>query len=118
MKKNRLLQILEPRVVREGTFDQLQKAAQLVKSCLNLNGEERPTMMEVAMEIQNLMRFTKHPWANGHGNEEMTSLIGDDEIQHSDLYDIHISSDNNVGDDTDQCGSSTASLLQPSASPR
>lgn len=118
MKKNRLFQILEPRLVKEGTFDQLQKTAQLVKRCLKLNGEERPTMTEVAMEIQNLRKFTQHPWANQHGNEEMTSLIGQSEIQHSDLYDIQISYDNNVGNDSDQCGSSTISLLHTSTSPR
>ncbi|KAK1368527.1 wall-associated receptor kinase-like 10 [Heracleum sosnowskyi] len=111
LKENRLFQILEPRVVKEGTFDQLEKVAQLVKRCLNLNGEERPTMMEVAMEIQNLRKFTKHPWANQHGNEEMMSFIGHSEIKHSDLYDIHINTDDNVRNASDQCGSSSSSLL-------
>ncbi|KAK1368525.1 putative wall-associated receptor kinase-like protein 16 [Heracleum sosnowskyi] len=111
LKQNLLFQILEPRVVKEGTFDQLERVAQLVKRCLNLNGEERPTMMEVAMEIQNLRKFTKHPWANQHGYEEMTSIVHHSELQHSDLYDIHMNTDNKVGNDSDQYGSSSSSLL-------
>ncbi|KAL0375360.1 UNVERIFIED_CONTAM: Wall-associated receptor kinase [Sesamum radiatum] len=63
VKENRLFQILEPRVVREGSLEQLQATAQLIKRCLHLNGEDRPTMKEVAMELEGLRKFTKHPWA-------------------------------------------------------
>ncbi|KAK1398216.1 putative wall-associated receptor kinase-like protein 16 [Heracleum sosnowskyi] len=52
LNENRLFQILEPRVVKEGTIDQLETTAQLVKRCLSLNGEERPTMKEVTMELE------------------------------------------------------------------
>ncbi|KAI3474224.1 hypothetical protein Pfo_029012 [Paulownia fortunei] len=58
MKENRLFQILEPRVVREGSLEQLQAIAELVKRCLQLNGEDRPTMKEVAMELEGLRKFT------------------------------------------------------------
>ncbi|KAL1834241.1 hypothetical protein ACET3Z_003892 [Daucus carota] len=102
MNKNCLFLILEPRIVKEGTPDQLEKAALLVRRCLNLNGEERPTMMEVAMELQNLRGFTKHPWANQQGHEEMTSLKGHSEIRHSNIYDIEMSSGSNFGNDSDQ----------------
>ncbi|KAK1355681.1 putative wall-associated receptor kinase-like protein 16 [Heracleum sosnowskyi] len=118
LKENRLLQIIEPRLVKEGTFDQLQKAAQLVKRCLNLNGDERPTMKEVTMEIESLRKYTKHPWANEHGNEDTTSLIGHTKIQHSDLYEIQLSSYHNVVQDSEQYSSGTISLLHPPTSPR
>ncbi|KAK4342719.1 hypothetical protein RND71_038535 [Anisodus tanguticus] len=89
MRRNQLFQILDRRVVREGSLEQLQKVAELVKSCLSLHGEDRPTMKEVASELENLRKFTKNnPWANGHGNEE-----NEDEL--SDLYTIPI--DSNVG---------------------
>ncbi|KAK4359590.1 hypothetical protein RND71_021819 [Anisodus tanguticus] len=82
MRKNQLFQILDRRVVREGSLEQLQKVAELVKSCLKLHGEDRPTMKEVAMELESLRKFTKNnPWANGHGNEE-------NEDESSDLYTI------------------------------
>ncbi|KAL8121758.1 hypothetical protein AgCh_018486 [Apium graveolens] len=122
VKENRLFQILETRIVREGTLDQLQKAAQLVMKCLSLNGQERPTMKEVSMEIESLRRFTRHPWANHqHDIEESRSLIGDNKIQHSDLYEVELSSHNNVGNHSEGYNSSsTISLLHPfpSTSPR
>ncbi|KAL1834240.1 hypothetical protein ACET3Z_003891 [Daucus carota] len=101
MNKNCLFLILEPRIVNEGTPDQLEKAALLVRRCLNLNGAERPTMMEVAMELQNLRGSTKHPWANQQGHEEIMSLKGHSEIRHSDLYDIKMSSGSNLGNDSE-----------------
>ncbi|KAL8093069.1 wall-associated receptor kinase 2-like [Apium graveolens] len=118
LKENRLLQIIEPQLVKEGTFDQLEKAAQLVKRCLNLNGDERPTMKEETMEIESLRKFTKHPWASENDNEDTTSLIAHTEIQHSNLYEIQLSSYHSVATDSEQHSSSTTSLLYPPTSPR
>ncbi|KAH0632159.1 hypothetical protein KY284_034945 [Solanum tuberosum] len=89
MRKNQLFQILDRRVVREGSLEQLQKVAELVKNCLRLHGEHRPTMKEVAMELESLQKFTKNnPWADGHGHEE-------NEDESTDLYTIPI--DSNTG---------------------
>ena len=118
LKEHRLFQIIEPRLLKEGTLDQLQKAAKLVKRCLNLSGEERPTMKEVTMEIEGLRKLAKHPWANQHGDEDTTSLLGHTENQHSDLYEIQLSSYHNVVKDSEPYSSSTISLLHPPTSPR
>ncbi|KAM7481502.1 hypothetical protein LguiB_006085 [Lonicera macranthoides] len=83
MKQNRLFQILEPRILKEGTLEQLQATAELVKKCLNLNGEDRPTMKEVAMELEGLRKFTKHPWVIQQRHEEFECLVSE-----SDLYSI------------------------------
>ncbi|XP_004246320.1 wall-associated receptor kinase 2 [Solanum lycopersicum] len=89
MRKNQLFQILDRRVVKEGSLEQLQKVAELVKNCLRLHGEHRPTMKEVAMKLESLRKFTKNnPWANGHGPEE-------NEDESTDLYTIPI--DSNTG---------------------
>ncbi|KAK1355639.1 putative wall-associated receptor kinase-like protein 16 [Heracleum sosnowskyi] len=117
LKENRLYQILEPRILKEGSLDQLQKAAELVKRCLKLSGDKRPTMKEVAIEIENLRKFTKHPWANRHDNEETTSFIGQTELPYSDLYEIQQSSCHNVVNDSLQYSSSTISLLHPPSGP-
>ncbi|KAL8197640.1 hypothetical protein R6Q57_024345 [Mikania cordata] len=85
LKENRLFQILEPRVVREGTIDQLQQIGELVKRCLNLTGDERPTMREVAIELEGLRKFTQHPWASRDGDEENANLINM-EREEMDLY--------------------------------
>ncbi|XP_047309627.1 putative wall-associated receptor kinase-like 16 [Impatiens glandulifera] len=88
MKDNKLFQVLEPRVVREGTLEQLQLVATLVKKCLSMNGEDRPTMKEVAMELEGLKRYTKHPWAQTPNQEEGVRLMGDES---SDLYIVEMS---------------------------
>ncbi|XP_059668020.1 putative wall-associated receptor kinase-like 16 isoform X2 [Cornus florida] len=99
MKQNRLFQILEPRVRREGTSEQLQTVAELVKKCLNLIGEERPTMKEVAMELEGVRKFTKDPWVHDHqSHEDAVELIG----EASDLYAVPISPYTNYGDSTEQ----------------
>ncbi len=54
MKENRLFEILDPRVVNGGNVEQLMEVAMLVKRCLRLKGEERPTMKEVAIELEGL----------------------------------------------------------------
>ncbi|KAF5764766.1 putative protein kinase RLK-Pelle-WAK family [Helianthus annuus] len=84
LKTNNLFQILDPRVVREGSLDQLQAIASLVKRCLNMNGYDRPTMKEVAMELEGLRKYTKQPWVNQHGPEAVH------EGEYSDLYNVSI----------------------------
>ncbi|KAL8146601.1 hypothetical protein AgCh_004360 [Apium graveolens] len=109
--EHRIFQILDPRVVREGTFEQLEAAARLVKRCLSLYCKERPTMKEVTMEIERLRIFNKHLWAIQHGNEETTRFIDRMDVQHSDLYEIQPSSNHNIRDTPEQYNSSPVSLL-------
>uniref|UniRef100_A0A1S3X3Z3 Wall-associated receptor kinase 5-like n=1 Tax=Nicotiana tabacum TaxID=4097 RepID=A0A1S3X3Z3_TOBAC len=86
MNKNSLFQILDRRVVKEGNLEQLQKIGELVKSCLHLHGEDRPTMKEVAMELESLRKFTKNnPWPTENGHEK-----SEDELSY--LYAIPIDS--------------------------
>ncbi|GAA0155276.1 hypothetical protein LIER_13040 [Lithospermum erythrorhizon] len=61
VKANKLFQIIENRVLREGNLKQLQGVAELVLRCLNLSGEKRPTMREVAMELERLINLHIHP---------------------------------------------------------
>ncbi|KAK9054945.1 hypothetical protein SSX86_026024 [Deinandra increscens subsp. villosa] len=96
MKENRLFQILEPRVVREGTLEQLQKVSELVKRCLNLEGDERPTMKEVAIELEGLRKFTQHPWASQHVDEENANLLNM-ETEETDLYAESINPYSSIG---------------------
>ncbi|KAF7112816.1 hypothetical protein RHSIM_RhsimUnG0189500 [Rhododendron simsii] len=70
LKENRLYQILEPRVVKEGTLEQLQAIGKLVKRCLCLKSEERPLMKEVVVELESLRKYRKDPWVNQQSQEE------------------------------------------------
>ncbi|XP_023760203.1 wall-associated receptor kinase 2 [Lactuca sativa] len=86
LEENRLFKILDPRVVREGTLDQLQEIGELVKRCVNLSSDERPTMKEVAIQLEGLRKFTQHPWANAnrHGAENVNFL--NNENEQDDIY--------------------------------
>ncbi|PIN17587.1 Serine/threonine protein kinase [Handroanthus impetiginosus] len=89
MKEKRLFQILEPRILREGSLEQLQGIGELAKRCLNLKGEERPTMKEVATELEGFRRFSRHPWTGQENAEETEALLGEPSGLSSDLYAIN-----------------------------
>ncbi|KAE9456024.1 hypothetical protein C3L33_12062, partial [Rhododendron williamsianum] len=88
MKENRLYQILEPRVVKEGTLEQLQAIAELVKRCFYLRSEERPAMKEVVVELESLRKYRKDPWVNQQSHEESESLLSDE--ARTDIYALSI----------------------------
>ncbi|XP_074320080.1 wall-associated receptor kinase 2-like [Silene latifolia] len=63
MKEDRLFDIIDKNIVNsQGDIAQIKKVANLAKWCLFLKGEDRPTMKEVAMELEGIKRMNKHPW--------------------------------------------------------
>ena len=64
VKENRLLQILEDHIVKEGSIQHLKEVANLAIRCLSVKGEDRPSMKEVEMELEGLRITKKHPWRN------------------------------------------------------
>ncbi|KAH9622473.1 hypothetical protein KSS87_017608 [Heliosperma pusillum] len=86
MKEDRLLEIFDPQLVSEASDEeQLFDVAKLVKNCLSIKGEDRPTMSEVAARLESLKSRIIHPWA-GQSCNDSTSLLG-----HADLYPIYSS---------------------------
>ncbi|XP_076895598.1 wall-associated receptor kinase 2-like [Bidens hawaiensis] len=81
-----LYEIVEPRILREGRFEQIEAVADLVKRCLNALGQDRPTMKEAAMELDNLRKFTTHPWIQRQTFQNTISLVL--EVEHPDLYEV------------------------------
>ncbi|KAG6675850.1 hypothetical protein I3842_15G125500 [Carya illinoinensis] len=76
MKEDRLFHILEDHIVNEGNIEPLKEVANLAKGCLRLRGEDRPTMMEVAMELEGLRIMEKHPSEKDNQTiEEMEYLL-------------------------------------------
>nr|XP_017224752.1 PREDICTED: wall-associated receptor kinase 2-like [Daucus carota subsp. sativus] len=120
VKENRLFQILEPRVVREGSLEQLEAAGKLVKRCLSLNGEDRPTMKEVAMELEGIRKYTKHPWANNNNQHEpeQQALMSHDAEESSDLYTVSIDAYSSTGNFSGQDSVDTKHLLFAANGPR
>lgn len=76
LREDRLVQILEDCVVKEAkNIDQLKEVGNIAKRCLRVKGEERPTMKEVAMELEGLRVMVKHPWINDEMNLEETEYL-------------------------------------------
>nr|XP_023919249.1 putative wall-associated receptor kinase-like 16 [Quercus suber]POF01848.1 wall-associated receptor kinase 2 [Quercus suber] len=61
IKEDRLLQIVEVHIVNDGNIEQLKEVANLAKRCLRLRGDDRPSMKEVAAELERLKKREKKP---------------------------------------------------------
>ncbi|KAI3882397.1 hypothetical protein MKX03_001898 [Papaver bracteatum] len=57
MESDDLFSIIEPQIANEGKREQLVAVAELAKRCLNMKGGERPTMKEVAAELERLSKI-------------------------------------------------------------
>jgi serine/threonine protein kinase len=77
IEEDRLLQILEDNIVNEGNIQELKEVANLAKKCLSIRGEDRPTMKEVAMELEGLSIMVKHPWEKVDLHTEETEFFLD-----------------------------------------
>ncbi|XP_010063911.2 putative wall-associated receptor kinase-like 16 [Eucalyptus grandis] len=76
LENDKLFQIVEEVIANEGINEQVRKVAILAKRCLTIKGEERPTMKEVAIELEGL-RTMADLTGDGHTNvnqEEMVHL--------------------------------------------
>jgi serine/threonine protein kinase len=56
MKDNHLFDILDPQVMIQGKKEDVLMVASLARSCLGLNGKERPTMKEVALGMEGIQK--------------------------------------------------------------
>ncbi|KAH6771532.1 hypothetical protein C2S52_016335 [Perilla frutescens var. hirtella] len=54
MEEDQLFDILDARVRKEGEREEIIGVAELARRCLQLNGKRRPTMSEVAMELEGI----------------------------------------------------------------
>ncbi|XP_056694851.1 wall-associated receptor kinase 3-like [Spinacia oleracea] len=75
LKETRLFEILDDKVVNDRAIGQLMQVVYLAKRCLELKGEDRPTMKEVAREIDRIDRI----WSSKNGvllEEESEYLLG------------------------------------------
>ncbi|BFG28293.1 hypothetical protein CerSpe_145670 [Prunus speciosa] len=60
MEAGCLDRILDDELIKEGKIEIVEKVAHLAKKCLRLKGEERPSMKEVVIELEELHIISKH----------------------------------------------------------
>ncbi|PIA65122.1 hypothetical protein AQUCO_00100548v1 [Aquilegia coerulea] len=72
MEENRLVELLEVGILNEGNAEQVQVVAELAHRCLNSKGKERPSMKEVAAELERLRGFKRHTLIERSNVENMT----------------------------------------------
>ncbi|KAL5577789.1 hypothetical protein UlMin_019488 [Ulmus minor] len=86
MEDDQLLQLIDDAIVDETDTEAIKEVADLTKRCLSLKGEDRPTMKEVAMELEGLRVTRKHQWGkDGHllQSEEKEYLLGPPSIPYA-----------------------------------
>ncbi|XP_047306635.1 wall-associated receptor kinase 5-like, partial [Impatiens glandulifera] len=84
LRDNRLVEILDNNILNEESFERVNEVANITKMCLGVRGEDRPSMKEVAMELEGLRLTRKHPWIKGADTEETLCLI--DTLETSNSY--------------------------------
>ncbi|XP_078442450.1 wall-associated receptor kinase 2-like [Wolffia australiana] len=62
LRSGRIKDVLEPRVRSEGRLEQLEGVAVVAGRCLSLKGEDRPSMRDVAAELERLRASSPRPW--------------------------------------------------------
>ncbi|KAG6482957.1 wall-associated receptor kinase 5-like [Zingiber officinale] len=92
MDENHVFDIYDNQVKEEANVELIQELSELIKRCLYLKGEERPTMKEVVEELHTLRKFTHHPWAweqYEQDNVERESLL-EEITTHADGKELNI----------------------------
>ncbi|WOL19257.1 wall-associated receptor kinase-like 16 [Canna indica] len=77
MKENRVSEVVDSQIKDETDTEFIQEISKLAEECLNVSGEKRPTMKEVAFELDKLRKLIKqHPWVPLN-HEEIEILLGE-----------------------------------------
>ncbi|KAG6469585.1 wall-associated receptor kinase 5-like [Zingiber officinale] len=61
-KEDRLQELLDKQVTNEGDAELIGRIGELAVQCLSVRGEERPTMKDVADQLNNMGKFHPVPW--------------------------------------------------------
>ncbi|KAI4323864.1 hypothetical protein L6164_023439 [Bauhinia variegata] len=75
LREGRLPQLVDNHIINEANFEQVKEVANLAMLCLMVKGEDRPTMREVARELEGLRIPEKHPRDRPITSEENELLL-------------------------------------------
>jgi len=81
VKEGRLMDIIDSRIKNVNDIGLLEEVAELSRQCLEMVGERRPAMRDVAEKLDRLSKVMQHPWVPAqHNPEEMESLVGESSV--------------------------------------
>ncbi|TVU06731.1 hypothetical protein EJB05_49959, partial [Eragrostis curvula] len=69
-----LVQILDPQIVEEGDIELINDVANLAALCINLRGEDRPTMRQVEMKLEGFIQGPRKPALQSAVDAEQNAL--------------------------------------------
>ncbi|KAJ3696879.1 hypothetical protein LUZ61_000584 [Rhynchospora tenuis] len=75
MEETKIDELLDDEIKCEDDMEVIMKVAELAKECLNMKGAERPTMKEVAEELDRICKIKQHPWGEEYHPEEFETLL-------------------------------------------
>ncbi|KAI4979192.1 hypothetical protein ZWY2020_015945 [Hordeum vulgare] len=84
MKGNNLDNMLDNQIKGHENMELIVGVAELAKQCLEMCGDNRPSMKEVSEELSRLRKLSRHPWIQH--DTETDSFLGVIEIEQSSEY--------------------------------
>ncbi|CAJ2674908.1 unnamed protein product [Trifolium pratense] len=75
LKKDSVFDVIQEGMLNEENKQEIKEVAVLAAKCLRLRGEERPSMKEVAMELEGMRLMDKHSWINEDLNVEESRYL-------------------------------------------
>nr|WDD38953.1 receptor protein kinase-like protein [Fagopyrum tataricum] len=75
IKGDRLFELIDESIKRQANARQISEVAMIAAKCLSLRGEDRPTMKEVAVELEGLSKREMHPWVQADMNADQESEV-------------------------------------------
>jgi serine/threonine protein kinase len=76
MKESKLDEILDVQILDEENLNLIMGVAELARECLNMEGEKRPEMREVAERLDKLRKILKHPQGQNNHDEIESLRVG------------------------------------------
>ncbi|KAL7118222.1 hypothetical protein ACP275_03G122200 [Erythranthe tilingii] len=91
LKQDRILEIVDGSIIVGDNYEQIMEVAKIAKECLYVRGDDRPSMKEVAMELEGLRlgRKRHYSWARKEQNVEKTEYLlgGQSSVNSASVYD-------------------------------
>ncbi|TKW19992.1 hypothetical protein SEVIR_4G056400v4 [Setaria viridis] len=81
IKEDKLMDVVDDRIKIDTDTGLLEEIAELARQCLEIVGERRPAMKDVAEKLDRLSKIMQHPWVAAQPDpEEMESLLGESSV--------------------------------------